>query len=407
MLVDVKKEENILQTIDYDGFAEEMKAIRKEINASLGEDDYKHLIKMERWGKVCSFLGYGTSWIIPNPISAFLISQGNLARWALMTHHITHKGYDRVPNMPERYTSKLFAKGYRRFLDWADWIYPKAWDNEHNLLHHYHTGEIMDPDLAERNISLIRDAKIPTLLKYPFVIFFICTWKLTYYAPNTLMILQKVERSNKKEKRNQLGTEVYHNNSWGSLYLLLPFSKDGIDFWKRCFLPYFLFRFIFIPLLFLPISKFAFFAVLINSLLAELITNIYSFMIIAPNHTGDDLYKFEGKVSDQAEFFVRQVAGSVNFKTGGDFNDFLHGWLNYQIEHHLFPDIPMLKYQQFQPKIKALCNKYNVPYVQESVWIRFKKCMDILVGKTSMREVKTLSRNERLLMKSKTYGAKT
>ncbi len=31
------------------------------------------------------------------------------------------------------------------------------------------------------------------------------------------------------------------------------------------------------------------------------------------------------------EFYLRAVIGSANFRTGGDFNDFVHGWLNYQI----------------------------------------------------------------------------
>lgn len=35
----------------------------------------------------------------------------------------------------------------------------------------------------------------------------------------------------------------------------------------------------------------------------------------------------------------------VNFNTGSDANDYLHGWLNYQIEHHMFPDLSMLSYQ--------------------------------------------------------------
>jgi hypothetical protein len=31
--------------------------------------------------------------------------------------------------------------------------------------------------------------------------------------------------------------------------------------------------------------------------------------------------------------------------SGGNVNDFLHGWLNYQIEHHMFADLSMLSYQ--------------------------------------------------------------
>merc|ERR1712070_283632 len=34
-------------------------------------------------------------------------------------------------------------------------------------------------------------------------------------------------------------------------------------------------------------------------------------------------------------YYMRQVTSSVNFRTGGDLNDFMHGWLNYQIEHTL------------------------------------------------------------------------
>jgi len=58
------------------------------------------------------------------------------------------------------------------------------------------------------------------------------------------------------------------------------------------------------------------------------------------------------------EFYLRAVIGSVNFKTGGDVNDFMHGWLNYQIEHHMFSDMSMLTYQRMAPEMKLLCEKY-------------------------------------------------
>jgi fatty acid desaturase len=75
----------------------------------------------------------------------------------------------------------------------------------------------------------------------------------------------------------------------------------------------------------------------------------------------------------------------VNYGTGSDLGDFLQGGLNYQIEHHLFPDLPLLKYRECQPHVKAICEKHGVPYVQEPVWRRAKKLIDIIVGRTSMR----------------------
>ena len=129
-----------LDKIDYEAFTREIEALRRDAFQSLCHQDFLHLIKIERIGKLCTLLGFATAWMIPNPISALLIGQGILTRWLLM-HHISHGGYDRVPGVPPRYTSQTFARGWRRFIDWFDWMLPDAWACEHNFLHHYHTGE--------------------------------------------------------------------------------------------------------------------------------------------------------------------------------------------------------------------------------------------------------------------------
>lgn len=99
----------------------------------------------------------------------------------------------------------------------------------------------------------------------------------------------------------------------------------------------------------------------------------------------DDVYRFETAVAPKSdEFYLRAVIGSVNFRTGGDLNDFAHGWLNYQIEHHMFPDLSMLSYQKAQPRIKAICEKYGVPYVQQNVFQRVRQTIDVMIGKRSM-----------------------
>ncbi|HUM45373.1 MAG TPA: fatty acid desaturase [Chitinophagales bacterium] len=364
------------------GFAHELKKLRSEIDAEISIADLHHLKKMEWWGRVCTILGYTTAWFIPNPVSAFLISQGSMVRWAIMMHHVGHKGYDKIPGN-NHYKSKRFAMGWRRYIDWLDWMHPAAWNYEHNVLHHYHTSEPADPDLLERNVELVRNARMPVFFKYLAVIFFMCTWKFSYYAPNTFWMYQQARKKRKGERNSSAGG----NKNYPGLELLLPFSKDAIEFWCKCLLPYATIRFLLLPLLFLPFGFSSFLFVLINSLLAELITNIYTFIIIVPNHAGDDLYRYEEGVNTAEEFYIRQVMGTVNYPCGNNRIDFLHGWLNYQIEHHLFPDIPLLKYQQYQPKVKALCKKYDIPYLQENVFKRFMKMLDIAVGKTSMPTV--------------------
>lgn len=126
-------------SVDVDAFLRDVQALRAQVDASLGEADAAHLRKLEWVGRAATVLGVATCWIAPNPLSAAGMSLGRATRWLLM-HHVGHRGYDRVPGMPVQRTSKGFAKGGRRFLDWFDWMLPDAWVYEHNVLHHSHTG---------------------------------------------------------------------------------------------------------------------------------------------------------------------------------------------------------------------------------------------------------------------------
>ncbi len=377
-----------LSHIDYLSFARDLENLKSEIDNNIDEKDYKHLRKIELWGKICTLVGYLTAWICINPFSAFLISQGNVTRWAMITHHVTHKGYDKVPGIKNKYKSKYYAKGWRRFFDWAEWMHPEGWSLEHNILHHYHTGEMADPDFAQKNVQMIRNAQMPKFLKYLIIFFFMTNWKLTYYAPNTFWFLLQQKKKKGKLKDNYLDFTAKKKVYPGAT-IFMPFSSDGLKFWINCVLPYFSYRFVFIPILFLPFGTSIWFTVLFNSLLAEIFTNIHSFIIIVPNHTGDDVPFFKGNISDKEEFYVRQVIGSVNYTGGNDLSDFLQGWLNYQIEHHLWPDIPMLKYQEYQVRVEEICKNHGVPYIRENIFQRFIKLLDILVGNSSMVPVKT------------------
>jgi len=102
------------------------------------------------------------------------------------------------------------------------------------------------------------------------------------------------------------------------------------------------------------------------------------------------IFIFEEKAKNKGEFYLRQILGSTNFATGTDRIDFLHGWLNYQVEHHLWPDMPLSRYQRAQPKVKALCEKYGLPYTQESVFKRLWKTLDVMTGKTTMLRPSTV-----------------
>ena len=379
-----------LPAIDYKAFAADVEALHATLKADLGEADLAHLRKMVRWSRACTLLGYALAWPFPNPLAALLIDLGNMGRWACVTHPVMHRGYDAVPNVPARYTSKKFALGWRRYRDWLDWLHPDAWAHEHNQLHHYHTGQQEDPDIVERNAWFIRHPRMPRALKWLLVALLMMTWKLTYYAPNTFFALKQHRKiraqTAAQAKANPLPT-MGTVKRWviPGERVVLPVTAWGIEYYLRCVLPYGLMRFGVIPALFLPFGVHAWSAVLVNSLLAEVVANVITFVTIAPNHTGDDVYRFEGRCKSRAEFYVQQCAGSVNYPGGSDARDFLQGYLNYQIEHHVWPDLPLLKYRQAKPHLQAICRKHGVPYIEQSVFKRFGKLLGIMMGDTDMR----------------------
>jgi hypothetical protein len=49
----------------------------------------------------------------------------------------------------------------------------------------------------------------------------------------------------------------------------------------------------------------------------------------------------------------------------------------------------MLQYQKGAPKLKSICEKHGVPYIQENVFERLRKTVDIMIGRTTMRNFPT------------------
>jgi fatty acid desaturase len=274
--------------------------------------------------------------------------------------------------------------------DWMDWMLPEAWNVEHNNRHHYNLSEIHDPDLVEANSAMIRGLDVPVAVKYVMVAFLMMTWKWYYYAPNTYKEL-KLAKLRREGKPLPKGVKPEAQVTFDSILLgLNPFYTMS-EFFTVVIGPYFLVHFIITPLPLLVLEHYLgveglYRNALINMAFADVLTNIHSFVAIVTNHAGNDMYRFrDGCRPFSGSFYLRQVLASVDFSMGTDVIDLLHGWLNYQIEHHLWPNLSMLSYQKSAPAVRALCAKHGVPYIKENVFIRVKKTVDIMVGNTSMK----------------------
>jgi fatty acid desaturase len=90
---------------------------------------------------------------------------------------------------------------------------------------------------------------------------------------------------------------------------------------------------------------------------------LYLGCAFAPNHKGMPTLT----QADELDFLRRQVLTSRNVR-GSRLVDFLLGGLNYQIEHHLFPNMPRPNLRRAQPLVRAFCEQHDLPYAEASLF---------------------------------------
>ena len=97
---------------------------------------------------------------------------------------------------------------------------------------------------------------------------------------------------------------------------------------------------------------------------ANLVRNLWAYSIIFCGHfpTGVATFTEEETANEsRGQWYIRQMLGSANI-TGGNLFHIMSGNLSHQIEHHLFPDLPARRYREIAPEVRALCEKYGLPY---------------------------------------------
>ncbi|WP_163702035.1 fatty acid desaturase family protein [Mycolicibacterium sarraceniae] len=98
---------------------------------------------------------------------------------------------------------------------------------------------------------------------------------------------------------------------------------------------------------------------------ANILRNLWAYTVIFCGHFPDGVSTFTREAVEQeskGEWYLRQMLGSANF-TAGRVLAFMSGNLCYQIEHHLFPDLPSNRYAAIAPRVRALCDAHRLPYI--------------------------------------------
>lgn len=89
---------------------------------------------------------------------------------------------------------------------------------------------------------------------------------------------------------------------------------------------------------------------------------IYLGCTFAPNHKGMPVLSGD----DKLDFLRKQVLTSRNVRGGWFINTALGG-LNFQIEHHLFPNMPTPNLRLAQPIVREHCEKLGVDYLESGL----------------------------------------
>ncbi|SCG56676.1 linoleoyl-CoA desaturase [Micromonospora echinaurantiaca] len=113
----------------------------------------------------------------------------------------------------------------------------------------------------------------------------------------------------------------------------------------------------------------SFLSTLAATFTANLIRNLWSHSVIMCGHFPEGVETFEKRSIEgetRGEWYLRQMLGSANI-SGSRLLHLMTGNLSFQIEHHLFPDLPSNRYQEIAPEVRALFDRYGLRYTTGSL----------------------------------------
>jgi NADPH-dependent stearoyl-CoA 9-desaturase len=316
-----------------ESFGEELDAIRQRVLADRGERDANFIRKVIRAQRGLEVAGRGLLWAGVFPpawiAGTTALSLSKILDNMEIGHNVMHGQYDWM-NDPE-----LTGKGF----EWDTACPADQWRHSHNYMHHTHTNIVgKDRDIGYGVLRMSEDQRWhPYYLGNPLYAALLATFFQYGVAMHDLE-LERVGtgKAGLGEKRDML------RSIWGKVrqqtlkdYVLFPFLTGPSA----------------------PLT-------LAGNATANLTRNIWAFTIIFCGHFPDGTQEFteeETAEETRGQWYYRQLLGSANL-TGGKLFHVLAGNLSFQIEHHLFPDIPAHRYAEISVEVREVCERYGIPY---------------------------------------------
>jgi fatty acid desaturase len=320
-----------LNPADVEALGRELDAIRSDIVAQRGARDAAYIrrtIAFQRMLDISSRLVIAlsrgrTGWAVGTAGLAAAKAIENME----LGHNIGHGQWDWM-NDPEIHS---------RTWEWDMVGLSSQWRYSHNFRHHVYTNVLgMDDDIGFGVMRVTRDQPWrPRLLVQPLqnlLLASVFEWGIALhdlYSERDRAATPGGKAAETKAFAAKVGRQL------GKDYLLFP-ALSGRR-WRRT---------------------------LAANAAANTARNLWAYVVIFCGHFPDGAEKFAPTVVEEeskAEWYLRQMLGTANFDAGPTLA-FLSGNLCYQIEHHLFPDLPSNRYAEISRRVRALCDKYDLPY---------------------------------------------
>ncbi|WP_089294576.1 fatty acid desaturase family protein [Actinoplanes regularis] len=325
-----------LSAEDIEAIGRELDAIRDEVLAVRGERDAAYIrkvIKVQRSLEIGSravllFSLFPPAWLI----GTAGLSVAKILENMEIGHNILHAQYDFMRD----------PKIHSTTWEWDHATPADQWKHSHNEVHHKYTNVVgKDNDLGYGIMRVDENQRWhPFFLAQPL-------WNFI----NACFFEYGIAAYDLELGRN-LGSKKRRNN---------PEFRANVRAVGRKIRRQMLKDYILHPALSGP----SFLHTIAANFTANLIRNLWSHSVIMCGHFPNGVSTFERtsiKGETRGEWYLRQMLGSANI-SGGRLLHIMTGNLSHQIEHHLFPDLPSSRYAEVAVKVRALFEKYDLPYV--------------------------------------------
>ncbi|MFE5704222.1 fatty acid desaturase family protein [Rhodococcus koreensis] len=330
------KEYAHLTDADVEALSDELTSIRRDVTESLGAADAAYIrrtIGLQRLlDATARLVIYGSSRPVSWALGTTALGVAKSVENMEIGHNVSHGQWDWM-NDPEIHSTTW---------EWDMAGVSSQWRYSHNYRHHVFSNVVgMDEDLGYGVLRITRDQPWkPEHLLQPLrnlVMAAMFEWGIALHDLYSEQTRAGTAAEKFAHRRALIGKIARQT---GKDYLLFP-ALSGRR-WRRT---------------------------LTANLIANLLRNIWAYVVIFCGHFPDGAEKFtlaELENETRPEWYLRQMLGAANFRAG-PVMAFLSGNLCYQIEHHLFPDLPSNRYADISTKVQALCEKYDLPYTTGSL----------------------------------------